>query len=200
MVEGRRRWVERRRAEGRPSSAGRKGGEAWITEAMRERARAEVRRLGAGRFTLNRSLTLALLKSAKGDPMARAKAKAMLDAQEQAEADRVREQALAIVDRLRAEMTTRRPYALQSVGPSAYAAGGEDEADPAAKFWRNVDVALDFLGNILEGRTPQGGVQRVRLGMRAAIATIKAAIATDKNMLKAARGETSLPLRFSQKF
>jgi hypothetical protein len=167
---------------------------------MRERASAEAHRLGAGRFTLDRSLTLALLKSANGDQVAKAKAKAMLDAQEQAEADRVRGQALAIVSRMRAEMTARRPYALQSVGPSGYAAGGEAEVDPAAKFWRNVDVALDFLGNILEGRTPQGGVRGVRLGMRAAVVTIQAAIATDKNMLKAARGESPFPLKIFQKF
>jgi hypothetical protein len=195
MVEGRRKWVERRRAAGRRFSAGRKGGDAWITDAMRERARVEARKLGAGRFALDRSLTLALLRSAKGDPVARARAKAMLDAQERAAGERHRGQALAIVDRMRAEMTTRRPYALQSVGQSAYAAG-EADADPAAKFWRNVDVALDFLGNILEGRTPQGGVRRVRLGMRAAIATIKAAISVDKNMLKAARGEIPHPLKF----
>jgi hypothetical protein len=33
---------------------------------MRERALAEALRLGAGRFTLDRSLTLALLRSANG--------------------------------------------------------------------------------------------------------------------------------------
>ncbi len=60
MVEGRRKWVERRRAEGRRFTAGRKGGDAWVTEPMRERARAEARRLGAGRFTLDRALTLPL--------------------------------------------------------------------------------------------------------------------------------------------
>jgi hypothetical protein len=51
MVEGRRKWVERRRAEGRRFMAGRKGGGAWVTQAMRERARAEAHRLGGGRFT-----------------------------------------------------------------------------------------------------------------------------------------------------
>jgi hypothetical protein len=40
MVKGRRQWVERRRAESRRFTAGRKGGDAWVTEAMRERARA----------------------------------------------------------------------------------------------------------------------------------------------------------------
>jgi hypothetical protein len=69
--------VERRRAEGRQFTAGRKGGAAWVTEAMRERARTEARKLGAGRFALDRSLTLALLKSAKGDPVAGARAKAI---------------------------------------------------------------------------------------------------------------------------
>ena len=43
MVEGRRKWVARRRADGRRFTAGRKGGGAWVTEAMRERARAGYR-------------------------------------------------------------------------------------------------------------------------------------------------------------
>ncbi|HEX9168960.1 MAG TPA: HGGxSTG domain-containing protein, partial [Roseiarcus sp.] len=38
MVEGRRKWAEQRRTEGRRFTAGRKGGDAWVTEAMRERA------------------------------------------------------------------------------------------------------------------------------------------------------------------
>src|SRR5271166_4198111 len=84
MVEGRRKWVERRRAEGRKFPAGRKRGERWVTEPMRERARAEAHRLGGGRFTLDRPLVLALLGSAKGDRVCEAKAKAMLDAQERA--------------------------------------------------------------------------------------------------------------------
>ena len=102
MVEGRRKWVDRRRAEGRQFTAGRKGGDAWITEAMRERARAEAHRLGGGRFTLDRPLVIALLRSAKGDRVWEAKAKAMLDAHEQAEADRDRGQALSVVRDLRA--------------------------------------------------------------------------------------------------
>src|SRR5271165_983254 len=81
MVEGRRKWVERRRAEGRRFTAGRKGGDAWVTEAMRERARAEAHRLGGGRFTLDRPLVVA---------------------HEQAEADRDRGQALSVVRDLRA--------------------------------------------------------------------------------------------------
>ena len=55
MVEGRRKWVERRRAEGRKFPAGRKRGERWVTEPMRERARAEAHRLKGGRFTLDRA-------------------------------------------------------------------------------------------------------------------------------------------------
>ena len=102
MIEGRRKWVEARRAEGRRFSAGRKGGDAWVTEAMRERARGEAHRLGGGRFTLDRPLVLALLKSAKGDRVWEAKAKAMLDAHEQAEADRDRGRALSVVRDLRA--------------------------------------------------------------------------------------------------
>ena len=102
MVEGRRKWVERRRAEGRKFPAGRKRGERWVTEPMRERARAEAHRLGAGRFTLDRSLTLALLRSANGSQQGGARAKSMLDAHEQAEADRDRGQALSAVRDLRA--------------------------------------------------------------------------------------------------
>jgi hypothetical protein len=82
MVEDRLNWVERRRAEEMKYPAGRKRGERWVTEAMREHARAAAPTLGAGRFALDRSLTLALLKSAKGDPVARAEATAMLDARE----------------------------------------------------------------------------------------------------------------------
>jgi hypothetical protein len=112
MVEGRRKWVQRRRAEGKKFPAGRKRGERWTTEPMRVRARAEARRLGGGRFTLDRPLVLALVRSAKGVRVGEAKAKAMLDAHERAAIERGREQALAIVNRLRAEATARRPDAL----------------------------------------------------------------------------------------
>jgi hypothetical protein len=193
MVEGRRKWVERRRAEGQRFTAGRRGGDAWVTEAMRDRARAEAHRLGGGRFTLDRPLVLALLKSAKGDRVWEAKAKAMLDAQERAARERDREQALAIVNRLRAEATLRRPDALQSlkIGPSADVALVEPAADsdPAAKFWgRNVPLALEVLGKILrQGISKGSDVRHMRLVNAAATATIKAAIASDKNMLKAPR-------------
>ena len=103
MVAGRCAWVERQRAAGGRFTAGRKTGSAWVTEPMRERARAEARKLGAGRFTLDRSLTLALLKSARGDRVWEAKTKAMLDAHEQAEAERDRGQALSVVRDLRAK-------------------------------------------------------------------------------------------------
>jgi len=69
---------------------------------MRERALAEALRLGAGRFTLDRSLTLALLRSANGWLESRARAKAMLDAQERAAMERDRQAALA-----RKELTER---------------------------------------------------------------------------------------------
>jgi hypothetical protein len=206
MVEGRRKWVERRRAEGRRFTAGRKGGEAWVTDAMRDRARAEARKLGAGRFTLDRSLTLALLRSAKDDPAARATAKARLDAQEHAASERHREQALAIVNRLRAEVTARRPDTLRAVGPSASEWRGEapansDADDAPARFWRNVDLALDFLGKILRHEIPKDRkLQDMRLGMKVAAATIKAAISIDKNMLKAARDGFPHPLKIPQKF
>jgi hypothetical protein len=105
MVEGRRRWAARRRVEGRKFPAGRKGGERWVTEPMRERARAEARRLNGGRFDLHdRALTLALLRSANGCPENRAKAKAMLDAQERAALERDRQAALAHIDELRASL------------------------------------------------------------------------------------------------
>jgi hypothetical protein len=102
MVEGRREWVARRRAEGRRFTAGRKRGERWVTEPMRERARAEAHRLGGGRFTLDRALVLALLRTAKGDRVREAKAKAMLDAQERAALERDRQAVLARIDDLRA--------------------------------------------------------------------------------------------------
>jgi hypothetical protein len=127
MVEGRRKRIERRRAEGRRFTAGRRGGDAWVTEAMRERARAEARRLGGGRFTLDRPLVLAGLRSARGDRVWEAtKAMAMLDAHEQAEADRDRGQALSVVRDLRARpiagwsgrALVQAPHPFAEVGPT----------------------------------------------------------------------------------
>jgi hypothetical protein len=164
---------------------------------MRERARSEARGLGAGRFTLDRSLTLALLRSAKGDPAARARAKAMLDAQERAAIERDCERALAIVNGWRGDLALRHPDAFQSVktGPNAYAARVEAPADPAAKFWgRNVPLALEVLREILgQGIPKDSDVRHMRLRVKAATVTIKAAVSTDKNMLKAPprAGDTS---------
>jgi hypothetical protein len=214
MVEGRRKWVTRRRAEGRQFTAGRKGGDAWVTEAMRERARAEARKLGAARFTLDRSLTLALLKSAKGNPTARAKAKAMLDAHEQAEADRDRGQALSVVRHLRARaiagwsigapVPTTHPFA--EVGPNTYApapyaptGSGDDATTPAAKLQRNLLLALDRLEEIMTGNAHRN-VRDKRLALEAATATIKAAIAADKNVLKAPRPAFPYSFKFPQNF
>lgn len=104
MVEGRRKWLERRRVEGSKFPAGRKRGERWVTEPMRERARAEAHRLKGGRFTLDRALTLALLRSAKGEPQGSARAKAMLDAQERAAVERDRQAALARIAELRSSL------------------------------------------------------------------------------------------------
>ena len=104
MVEGRRKWVERRRAEGRKFPSGRKRGERWVTEPMRELARAEAHRLKGGRFTLDRALTLALLRSANGCLESSAEAKAMLDAQERAAMERDRQAALARIAELRASL------------------------------------------------------------------------------------------------
>jgi hypothetical protein len=103
MVIGRRKWVERRRAEEKKFPAGRKTGSAWVTEPMRECARAEAHRLKGGRFTLDRALALALLASAKGDHVRQAKARAMLDAQEQAAAERQRQEGPTRADLLRVE-------------------------------------------------------------------------------------------------
>jgi hypothetical protein len=221
MVEGRREWVERRRAEGGRFTAGRKGGDAWVTEAMRERARAEARRLGAGRFTLDRSLTLALIKSANGDPAARARAKAMLAAHEEAAAEKDRRQALTIVDgwrgRFAAYLPSSRPAA--EPPPCAPLLSDDPSHDPnptVAAFWRNVDLALTRLGQVMGREAPQGSsrhaafwwsvdtaldihegvltgrlrsrdIPDLKLRLDAAKAMIKAALRVDKNMLKAPR-------------
>jgi hypothetical protein len=104
MVEGRRKWVALRRAAGKKFPAGRKRGERWATEPMRERARAEAHRLKGGRFTLDHSLTLALLRSANGCLESGARAKAMLDAQERAAMERDLQAALALNRELRASL------------------------------------------------------------------------------------------------
>ena len=104
MVEGRRKWLERRRAEGKKFPAGRKRGERWVTEPMRERARAEAHRLKGGRFALDRSLTLALLRSVDGCLESTARAKLMLDAQELAAMERDRQAALARIAELRSSL------------------------------------------------------------------------------------------------
>jgi hypothetical protein len=207
MIVGRRKWVERRRAEGKRFTVGRKGGDAWVTEAMRERALAEARRLGAGRLTLDRSQTLTLLKSVKGDQAARAKAKALLDVQERMEANGDREQALTIVNRLRAATVPRRLEAFPmpvNIDPCAYPARVEapmdsDADDVPAKFWRNVNLALDLLGKILsQPITEVTSKADRRLAAKAAAITIKAAIATDKNVLRAPRAEFPFALKFPQ--
>jgi len=127
---------------------------------MRERARAEAHRLGGGRFTLDRPLVLALLKSAKGDRVWEAKAKAMLDAHEQAEAERDRGHALSVVRDLRARaiagwsghapVPTTLPFA-EGARPNAYApapyaptGSGDDPTTPAAQLRRNFFLALDL--------------------------------------------------------
>jgi hypothetical protein len=202
MVEGRRKWVARHHAEGRKFLAGRKRGAEWITEQMRDRARAEAHRLDGGRFTLDRPLVLALLKSAKGGRVWEAKARAILDAHERAEADRDRGQALSIVRDLRARaiagwsgrtpVVTTFPFA-EGARPNAYApapyAPGDGPTTPAAKLQRNLLLALDLLEEIMMGRAQDGNVRDKRLAVEAATATIKAAIAADKNVLNAPRSE-----------
>ena len=212
MVEGRRKWVERRRAEGKKFPAGRKTGSAWVTEPMRERARAEAHRLGGGRFTFDRPLVVALLRSAKGDRVWEAKAKVMLDAHEQAEADRDCAHALSVVRDLRARaiagwpgsapVPTTLPFA--GVSPNAYAPApyaptgpGGDPTTPAAKLRRNFFLALDVLEEMMTGKALDGNVRDKRLAAKAATMTIKVAISTDKNMLKA---PPRAPLSINWKF
>jgi hypothetical protein len=78
-IPGRARWVARMKAAGLKLPSGRKAGAAWITERMRERARAEAQRLGGwSGLPMDRKLVAVLLKSDKGDEKARAKAKVML--------------------------------------------------------------------------------------------------------------------------
>jgi hypothetical protein len=196
MVEGRRKWVARRRAEGRRFTAGRKTGSAWVTEPMQERARAEAHRLGGGRFTLDRPLALALLRSAKGDRVWEAKAKTMLDAHEQAEADRDRGQALSVIHDLRARaiagwsgrapVPTTLPFA-EGARPNAYApapyaptASEDDPTTPAAKLRRNLFLALDLLEETMMGKALDGNVRDKRLAVEAAMATIKAFISANR--------------------
>jgi hypothetical protein len=50
MHEGRRRWVERLKAEGKKIPGGRKAGADWITPRMRERQKAEAARREAERW------------------------------------------------------------------------------------------------------------------------------------------------------
>jgi hypothetical protein len=54
MVEGRKKWLERMKAEGKKLKCGRKPGEGWVTPAMRERQlerqRAESARREAERW------------------------------------------------------------------------------------------------------------------------------------------------------
>jgi hypothetical protein len=200
MVEGRRKWVERRRAEGRRFSAGRKTGSAWVTEPMQERARAGAHKLGGGRFRLVTPLVLALLRSAKGDRVWEAKAKAMLEAHEQAEADRDRERALWVIRDMRARATatwsgralvpTTLPFA-EGARPNAYApapyartGSGDDATTPAAKLRRNLFLALDVLEEMMMGKALDRNVRDKRLAAEAATATIKAFISANKGALK----------------
>jgi hypothetical protein len=180
MVEGRRKWVARRRVEGMKFPAGRKRGERWTTEHMRERARAEAQRLKGGRFTLDRPLTLALLKSVTGDPHGRARAKAMLDAQELAAMERDRKEALGRINELRAihgsPAAATIPTALQSVktGESAYAAPADSDPTAASVMHgQNLALALEHLGKILSRPiAEETGVKDRRLIAKATVTMI----------------------------
>jgi hypothetical protein len=50
MHEGRRRWIEQMKAQGKKIPGGRKAGPAWITSRMRERQKAEAARREAERW------------------------------------------------------------------------------------------------------------------------------------------------------
>jgi hypothetical protein len=84
MIEGRRAWVARVRAENGTFKSGRKTGAQWVTEPMRDRAFAEARKLTGGWSPpfgpQDRKLVLALLQSAKGSLKAREQAIALLRA------------------------------------------------------------------------------------------------------------------------
>ena len=216
MVEGRRKWVDRRRAEGRRFTAGRKGGDAWITEAMRDRARAEAHRLGGGRFTLDRPLVLALLKSAKGDRVWEAKAKAMLDAHEQAEADRDRAQALWVVRDLRARaiagwsgrapVSTPLPFAegtrqnTYTTAPDAPTGSGDDPTTPAAKLQRNLFLALDLLEEILRGETLGRSLRDRRLAARSRYRDNQGSDCDQQEHAESSAPGFSVHLKFPQNF
>ena len=96
------------------------------------------------------------------------------------------------MNRSRATATARRPEALQSVTPT------DSDADTVSdKFWRNVNLALEVLGKILsQPITEVTSKADRRLAAKAAAITIKAAIATDKNVLKAPRAEFPFALKF----
>jgi hypothetical protein len=124
MVAGRRAWVERQRAEGKKLPGGRKSGEAWITEAMRECATAEAHRLGSGiRFTHSRALTLALLQSAKGCPIGKVAATALLVAEMHQAIENDVERASAIVLEMRATLRENRGLEMTHVLSRGQAAG-----------------------------------------------------------------------------
>jgi hypothetical protein len=57
MVEGRRRWLARMRAEGKKLTCGRRKGEAWVTPAMQERE-ASLKRADAARREAERLASL----------------------------------------------------------------------------------------------------------------------------------------------
>jgi hypothetical protein len=120
MVAGRRAWIERVHVEGGTFKAGRKTGAAWVTEPMRERARAEARKLTGGCSPVferqDRKLVLALLRSANGSPEGRARAKALLAASKRAAEEKdikraeqsIRELIPDIDDRVRSSSFSKR--------------------------------------------------------------------------------------------
>jgi hypothetical protein len=153
----------------------------------------------AGGSRSTRRWSSRLLKSTKGDRVWEAKAKAMLDAHEQAEADRDRRQVLSVVRDLRARaiagwsarapVPTTLPFA--EVGPNAYApapyaptASKDDLTTPAAKLRRNFFLALDLLEELMMGKALDRNLRDKRLAVEAAMATIKAFVSANKSALK----------------
>jgi hypothetical protein len=105
VVSGRRAWLKRLQAQGGPMTMGRKSGAAWITDRMRERARAEASRLTGGwtpPYTAFDSgkLVMALLRSAKGSLKARERALELLRAAAAQPAEPLsRERLVAVAER-----------------------------------------------------------------------------------------------------
>lgn len=70
LTEGRRRWIEQMKAEGKKFPWGRKAGYRWTTPGMRERAAAENQARGGSPNACEERLTSAIRREADADPAA----------------------------------------------------------------------------------------------------------------------------------